>query len=146
MDKSNGRLRWSEQEVIVLKEAVQNGMTMAEIMELLGRSESAIASLAARRAPIRYGPARVGRDSPFQLIRTAPSSSRRSTAEWTAGIASRQAAPGAIARATSLGQTVEPGDRDARISSAMSPASVVIIVVSTVSSIHTKRRLRPRAA
>lgn len=44
MDKSNRRMRWSEQEVLVLRDAVQSGMTIAELMDLLSRSESAIAS------------------------------------------------------------------------------------------------------
>ena len=48
MDKSNRRMKWREQEILVLRDAVQSGMTISEIVELLGRSESAIASQAFR--------------------------------------------------------------------------------------------------
>ena len=62
---------------------------------------------------------------PFQLNRTASSSTRRSMAEWTIGITSRQLVPRTIARATSLGQTVAFGDRDARSASVISRASAI---------------------
>ena len=48
MNKSNQRMKWGEQEILVLKDAVQSGMTVSEIVELLGRSESAITSQAFR--------------------------------------------------------------------------------------------------
>lgn len=48
VDKSNRRVRWSEREILVLRDAVQSGMDIAEIVNLLGRSESAIASQAFR--------------------------------------------------------------------------------------------------
>ena len=62
---------------------------------------------------IRYGPSRDGISRPFQLSRIAPSSTSRSTAECTAGMAARHSPSADSARATSLGQMVAFGERDA---------------------------------
>ena len=52
---------------------------------------------------------------------------RRSTAEWTMGIALRQLAPTLIARATSLGHTVASGDRASSKANVVLRAFAVII-------------------
>jgi hypothetical protein len=65
--------------------------------------------------PIRYGPTRDRNACPFQLKRTVPSNTSRSTAACTVGIIIRQSVPppAAVAntRAASLGQIVAFGAR-----------------------------------
>ena len=82
--------------------------------------------------PIRYGPTRRSSWLPFQLSLTKPSAKSSSTAAWTFGISFRHpelvapvAARVAIARATSLGQTVAPGGRAARSANVALRASEV---------------------